>query len=150
VSFWAFPPVSPRKVTTGEVGHSGEAQVTQRGSGQARGIPFGARNDDRLTVPVDIGEGVVTLEIEPPLEHVALNHDRVVELALLGSLAFGANVDQERSGDAPRSEFLGAHTVDVAARIRQQLVNGRSLHGATDLNADWLRAETHLFSRGIK
>jgi hypothetical protein len=38
----------------------------------------------------------------------------------------------------------------VAARIRQQLVNGRSTHGATDRNADRLLAETHPFSRGIK
>ena len=109
------PPGAPGAVPAGEVGGPGEAQLAERRRGEARRVALGAHDDDLLVVVPHLGHGVAALQIEAPLEHVALDDDPEPELAFVGSLALGADVDHEGAGGAEPLELVWLDPVDLAS-----------------------------------
>ena len=110
------PPGAPGDVPAGEVGRSGEAELAERRGGEARRIALGADHDDLLVVVPHLGQGVAPLQIEAPLEHIALHHDPEPELAFGGSLALGADVDHEGTAGAEPLELVWLDPVDLRSR----------------------------------
>lgn len=99
---------------------------------------------------------MISSQIEPPLEDVPFDYEGVIELALIGPLAFGTYVHEERPRDTPPPEVRWTDSLDMTARLVQQLVDGCRAHGATSRKLDGSgmvassRAATHSSSRGIK
>jgi hypothetical protein len=62
--------------------------------------------------------------VQSPLEHIALQDDGTVDLALLQTLRGGADIDDQASGGGYAFEFGRCHPPDPSPGLVQQLVGG--------------------------
>jgi AcrR family transcriptional regulator len=88
----------PGLIAAVDVGGPGQAQVPQRGRGQARGVALHAEHDDPVAVPGHPGQPGLAARIETPLQVVALDHGGARYLALFRALPGRPDVHQERAG----------------------------------------------------
>src|ERR1700754_3709799 len=104
---------APCRVAAGDVRGVAQAQILKRGRGQAAAVAVLAENDHLEVEVVGESEPEVAAGVQAPLEDVALDDDRAGDLAVLGTLRLGPDVDQYRapggrSGRRPRLESAQA------------------------------------------
>jgi hypothetical protein len=113
----------PRPEPAGQVGGVVQAQILQRRRGQTRAVALRA-DDDPGDVVVDRlryarGRGGV----QPPLQVVALDHQRIGQLALLGALPARTGVHQDRAGIHQLRGPLRAGAIQPGPGRGQQFVH---------------------------
>ncbi len=89
---------------------------SERRGSQARGVPLRAHDDDLLVVAVDLGQGVVAAGIEPPLEHVALDHQPRNRIRLPPARWRSGRMSITRAPAAWRSSSCEGSTLSISAR----------------------------------
>jgi len=80
--------------TTNHIRRTRESNILQSCSGEARGIAFGAEHDYLEIVIFHDRQPRVGGWVEPPLEHVTLDNQRVGNSSLDRALAFWTNIDE--------------------------------------------------------
>jgi high-affinity nickel-transport protein len=115
--------VAPGGVATDQIGGPPDAELLQSSRGQARGVALLA-DHDHLQVVRRVAQPRVAGRVEPPLQHVALDHHRLGQLTFGGSLGGGSDVDQHRTPCAVRLPRLtGRHPDQAGSGVGQHVVD---------------------------
>jgi AcrR family transcriptional regulator len=105
------------------VGGAIQAEVLQRGRGQAGGIPLLADHDDPVVIAGDPRQPGVATGIEAPFQVVALHHGRAGNLAVRGPLGGGPDVDEEPAIGPLAEGLWGGQPQQPGARGGEHVVD---------------------------
>ena len=105
-----------------------EAELLQRGRGEARRVALVAHEHDPAVVVGHLRYAVGTGGVETPLEHVAGNHDRAGELTVALTLLDRPDVDHDCSGGDLVRQPPGCHAHEPGAGVFEELVDRPPVH----------------------
>lgn len=120
----------PGRVAAIHVGGMGKAQLMQCRRGQAGRVPLHAEHDHPMVMPGHPGQPRVAGRIETPLEVVPLDDHRTGDLAMLGPLPGGTDIDEDRAVGHRGSRLMRRQPVQPGSGIGQQLVHRTCGHAA--------------------
>lgn len=98
-----------------EIGGSVQAELLELGGGEAGAVALVADDHDVRVVAGDLGNVVVTCRVEPPLEDVAVDHNRARELTVSSSLLDRAGVDDQRALGLYTLQKLGFDSLESSS-----------------------------------
>ena len=91
------PAADPRPEPADEIRGVHESDRLQRRRREAGGVALVAHHDHVLVAPGQRGDAVLAERIESPLQHVAVDHDRARDDALVLAVRLGADVHEQRA-----------------------------------------------------
>ena len=126
------PGRGPRVEAAHDVGRAVQPEVRERGGGQAGRVALGAEHDDLHVVAGRRRDPVVAGRVEPPLEDVPLDHDRLRHLALGRALGRRADVDEQRARRQGVPRVGRVEPVQPGTGVGQDVVDGPAARHLSD------------------